>query len=68
MWFQRNIRNKIQKVLEEYSTDFLFDFSCAKNRKALTDKLEKAIMETVPFKVGVSVLRKKKKTKKSLTT
>ena len=68
MWFQRNIRNKIEEVLNEYSTDFLFDFSCAKNRKVLTGKLEKAVMKTVPFKIGVSVLRKKKNKKRKLTT
>jgi len=58
-----SVRRRINKVLESYSTETSFDLSCAKNRKTLATALEKSVYQSVPFKIGINVLRGNKKKK-----
>lgn len=64
-----DLKQKIYSVLNQYKTDFLYDFTSDSNRKELASKLEEAVLKSVPCKVGCDVLMssKRKKTEKDLT-
>ena len=64
-----DLKYKIKKVLDNYQTDFLYDFTLEKNRDKLLNEILYAIEESVVGRVGIKVLNKQKqKSKKKLTS
>jgi len=59
-----DLKYKIKKVLDNYQTDFLYDFTLEKNRDKLLNEILYAIEESVVGRVGIKVLNKQKQKSK----
>ena len=64
-----DLKYKIKKVLDNYQTDFLYDYTLEKNRDKLLNEILYAIEESVVGRVCIKDLNKQKqKSKKKLTS
>jgi len=63
-----DLKYKIKKVLDNYQTDFLYDFTLEENRDKLLNEILYAVEKSVVGRIGIQVLKtQKQKSKKRLT-
>ena len=59
-----DLKHKIKKVLDNYQTDFLYDFTLEKNRDKLLNEILYAVEKSLVGRIGIQVLIKQKQKSK----